>query len=223
MHGQLTLQGASGTPAAPASATLLKELLRQRHLKYETFCAAYERTAAQITADNVPPSRAQFYRWTSGQLKGGMPYPDACRVLESMFLPWTVAELFSPYQPYDPAAIPEWARESIAREHPETLPQHLYQVAEIEAAKRYTAAHPTPPPPPTDNPRDYLHILAIDAWQALSCHQPAPHLDPLFLVQEMTDVFGTGSAGTSPVEQLIDDWYDLARRAASTSTTSTTS
>jgi hypothetical protein len=79
--------------------TLLKELLRQRHLKYETFRAEYERTAAQIAADGVAPSKAQYYRWLSGQLRGGMPYPDACRVLEGMFPPWTAADPFGPYQP----------------------------------------------------------------------------------------------------------------------------
>jgi len=79
--------------------TLLKELLRQRHLKYETFRAEYERTAAQIAPDDVAPSKAQFYRWLSGQLRSGLPYPDACRVLESMFPPWTAADLFGPYEP----------------------------------------------------------------------------------------------------------------------------
>jgi hypothetical protein len=79
--------------------TLLKELLRARHLKYETFRAEYERTAAQIAADGVAPSKAQYYRWLSGQLRGGMPYPDACRVLESMFPPWKAVDLFGPYQP----------------------------------------------------------------------------------------------------------------------------
>src|SRR5690242_3882686 len=83
--------------------TLLKELLRQRHLKYETFRAEYEKTAAEIAADGVAPSRAQYYRWLSGQLRGGMPYPDACRVLESMFSPWKAADLFGPYQPGLPA------------------------------------------------------------------------------------------------------------------------
>lgn len=79
--------------------TLLKELLRQRHLKYETFRTEYERTAAKIAADGVAPSKAQYYRWLSGQLRGGIPYPDACRVLESMFSPWTVADLFGPFVP----------------------------------------------------------------------------------------------------------------------------
>jgi hypothetical protein len=79
--------------------TLLKELLRQRHLKYETFRVEYERVAGQIAADGVAPSKAQYYRWLSGQLRGGLPYPDACRVLESMFSPWKAADLLGPYRP----------------------------------------------------------------------------------------------------------------------------
>ena len=78
--------------------TLLKELLRRRHLKYETFRAEYEKVAAQIAPEDIPPSKAQYYRWLSGQLKGGVPYPDACRVLECMFSPWKAADLFGPYQ-----------------------------------------------------------------------------------------------------------------------------
>lgn len=81
------------------NTTLLKELLRQRHLKYETFRAEYEKVAVQVGADGVAPSRAQYYRWLSGQLRGGMPYPDACRVLEAMFPPWKAADLFGPCQP----------------------------------------------------------------------------------------------------------------------------
>jgi len=64
---------------------------------------------------------------------------------------------------YD-SAVPEWARQSIARtarEHPENLPGQLSHVAEIEAAKRYTAEHPAPPPPPPDNPRDFLHLVRV--------------------------------------------------------------
>src|SRR5262249_21342327 len=83
-----------------ASPTLLKVLLRKRHLqKYETFRTEYEKVALQVAPDDVAPSKAQYYRWLSGQLKGGIPYPDACRVLEAMFHPWTAADLFSPYAP----------------------------------------------------------------------------------------------------------------------------
>ena len=62
---------------------------------------------------------------------------------------------------------------------------------------------------PPDNPRDFLHLLAIEAWQAITRRRPAPDMDPAILFQEMIDAFGTGS-GISPVERLIDDWYELA-------------
>lgn len=79
--------------------TLLKELLTHRHLqRYETFAAEYERVAAQLAPDfqHTAPSKAQYFRWLNGQLKGGTPYPDACRVLEGMLPPWTADDLFGP-------------------------------------------------------------------------------------------------------------------------------
>jgi hypothetical protein len=79
--------------------TLLKVLLTQQHLqRYETFRAEYDRIASQLAPElrHTAPSRAQYYRWLTGQLKGGTPYPDACRVLEGMFPPWTASELFAP-------------------------------------------------------------------------------------------------------------------------------
>ena len=39
------------------------------------------------------PSRAQFYRWLSGELVG-LPYTDHCRILEKMFPGWKVDQLF---------------------------------------------------------------------------------------------------------------------------------
>ena len=80
-------------------STLLKTLLIQRHLqRYESFRAEYERLAADIRPglQGSAPSRAQYFRWLSGELKGGLPYPDACRVLEGMFPPWTASDLFAP-------------------------------------------------------------------------------------------------------------------------------
>ncbi len=103
MQGQLTLRGIPDTPiqaasrSAPAVAqTLLKELVRERHWRYETFRAQYEKAGVRVGADGTAPSQAQYYRWIAGQLKGGLPYPDACRVLEAMFEPWKAAELFGP-------------------------------------------------------------------------------------------------------------------------------
>jgi DNA-binding transcriptional regulator YiaG len=98
--------GHQPAPAQPASSpvpgvsqTLLKELVRERHLTYEAFSAEYEKAAAGLTADTGAPSRATYWRWLSGQLKGRTPYPGACRVLEAMFAPWKAADLFGPYQP----------------------------------------------------------------------------------------------------------------------------
>jgi hypothetical protein len=79
--------------------TLLKVLLTERHWqRYETFRTEYERAAAQLAPElrHTAPSRAQYFRWLTGQLKGGTPYPDACRVLEGMLPPWTADDLFSP-------------------------------------------------------------------------------------------------------------------------------
>src|SRR5262249_30357426 len=39
------------------------------------------------------PSRAQFHRWLSGELKG-LPYGDHCRILEKMFPGWSADQLF---------------------------------------------------------------------------------------------------------------------------------
>jgi DNA-binding transcriptional regulator YiaG len=91
-------QPAPGSVSA-AGGTLLRELVRERHLTYEAFSAEYEKAAVGLTAGTGAPSRATYWRWLSGQLKDRTPYPGACRVLEAMFAPWTAAELFGPYQP----------------------------------------------------------------------------------------------------------------------------
>lgn len=88
-----------------ADTTLLKTLIKQQHLKYETFCREYEEVALQVAPDDIPPSKAQYYRWLSGQLKDGVPYPNACRVLEAMFPPWTITDLFGPYVPTQHAVV----------------------------------------------------------------------------------------------------------------------
>jgi hypothetical protein len=112
---------------------------------------------------------------------------------------------------YDPSVLPEWARETIAqiaREHPENLAHHLDQVAEIEAAGR-RAAENSPPPP--DNPRDLLHLSAIQTWQALAGGRPAPDLDPADLEQAIYEAFVT-SDSWHPVDQLCERWLDLGRQ-----------
>jgi hypothetical protein len=73
--------------------TLLWALVKRRHLKYESFRGEYTKMTIDIAPDDRAPSRAQYYRWLSGQLKGGTP----CRVLEAMFPPWTATDLFGPF------------------------------------------------------------------------------------------------------------------------------
>jgi hypothetical protein len=75
---------------------VLKVLLQHRHLQtYRAFCREYDRVAAVIdpTLRGGWPSKAQFYRWLSGDLVG-LPFPDHCRILEGMLSGWTVDQLF---------------------------------------------------------------------------------------------------------------------------------
>ena len=109
---------------------------------------------------------------------------------------------------YDPSAVPEWARETIAqiaREHPEDLAYHLGHVAEIEAAKQHATGHP---PPPTE-PRDLLHLSAIRTWQALAGDLPVPDLDP-DLEQAIYEAFVTSDG--HQVDQFCEDWLEQARQ-----------
>ncbi|HXT44800.1 MAG TPA: hypothetical protein VN748_11925 [Pseudonocardiaceae bacterium] len=74
-------------------------LLQQRHLQtHRAFCREYDRVAAKAdpTLRGGWPSKAQFYRWLSGELVG-VPYPDHCRILEKMFPDWKVDQLFQLY------------------------------------------------------------------------------------------------------------------------------
>jgi hypothetical protein len=75
---------------------VLKALLQQRHMQtHSAFCREYDKVAADVdrTLKGGWPSRAQFYRWLSGDLIG-LPYADHCRILEKMFPGWNVAQLF---------------------------------------------------------------------------------------------------------------------------------
>lgn len=78
-----------------STSTLFGDLVGREHLRYETFAAEYAKIAAEVARGSAAPSRAQFYRWLSGNVKR-VPYPDACRVLEVMFPPFTAEDLFSP-------------------------------------------------------------------------------------------------------------------------------
>lgn len=78
---------------------LLKVLLKARHLHvYSSFAREYRKVASKIDRELAAtgPSKAQFYRWISGDLIN-MPHSQHCRVLETMFPDWSVEQLFQPY------------------------------------------------------------------------------------------------------------------------------
>jgi hypothetical protein len=78
-------------------STVLKELLRQRHWQtYSTFRRQYDQAARTVDPVLVGrwPSRGQFARWLSGDIKG-LPHPDHCRVLEAMFPGLSVQQMFT--------------------------------------------------------------------------------------------------------------------------------
>ncbi|MCK2257046.1 DUF5919 domain-containing protein [Crossiella sp. S99.1] len=80
-------------------ANLLKTLLRQRHLQaYSAFCREYDKVALKTepVLKGRWPSKAQFYRWLSGELIS-LPHADHCRILEAMLPPHGVEALFAPY------------------------------------------------------------------------------------------------------------------------------
>src|SRR5262249_54443238 len=78
--------------------TLLAVLLDRRGLgRYGSFAPAYEKAAGAIdpSLSHSAPSRAQFYRWTKGGLRG-LPYTGHCRVLEHMLKGYSAAQLLQP-------------------------------------------------------------------------------------------------------------------------------
>jgi hypothetical protein len=78
--------------------TLLAVLLEGKGLqRYGTFRAAYEKAARAVDRNlgGTAPSRAQFHRWITGDLRG-LPYPDHCRVLEHLLTGYAADQLFAP-------------------------------------------------------------------------------------------------------------------------------
>jgi hypothetical protein len=89
----------------PTQPVRLKLLLQERHWQtYGTFRREYDRAANSVDPElsGGAPSRAQLYRWLSGDMKG-LPYPYHCRVLEKMFPGWSAAQLFEPCSPQQDA------------------------------------------------------------------------------------------------------------------------
>lgn len=75
----------------------LKALLRARHMHgYSEFVAEYRRHAKALDLPVIPepPTKAHYYKWVAGQVKG-LPRGPHCLVLEHMFPGWTVERLFA--------------------------------------------------------------------------------------------------------------------------------
>jgi hypothetical protein len=83
----------------PASdATQLAALARMHNWhRFGVFKVEYERAARALDRSLVAsvPSRAQWHRWLSGDLRR-LPYVDHCRVLEAMFPGWSSEQLLGP-------------------------------------------------------------------------------------------------------------------------------
>ncbi len=97
--------------------TTLRALLRQRRWSYSAFCTEYDKAARTLDPKlkGSWPSRAQFHRWMTGDLRG-LPRPDACRVLEAMFPAWTVEQLLSPCSDEQLARIVRQTRAAVDQE-----------------------------------------------------------------------------------------------------------
>jgi hypothetical protein len=126
---------------ATSKPIVLKVLLQHRHLQtHSAFCREYEKVAAEVDPKlrGGWPSKAQFYRWLSGDLIG-LPYADHCRILEGMFPGWKVDQLFEvhnggiefiPEPPMLPTHTP-----SAIRPIPPTAPTNV--VGEIQPASEH--------------------------------------------------------------------------------------
>ncbi len=81
-----------------AHPTVLAVLLEDRGLhRYGSFSAAYQKAAGGLDKQlaHSVPSRAQFHRWLTGELRG-LPYTDHCRVLEHMLPGYSTQQLLAP-------------------------------------------------------------------------------------------------------------------------------
>ena len=88
-----------------------------RSWSYSAFCTEYDKAARTIDPGlkGSWPSRAQFHRWLSGDLRG-LPYPDACRVLEAIFPGWTAEQLLAPCSDQQLARFARQTRDALDQE-----------------------------------------------------------------------------------------------------------
>ncbi|GGM60000.1 hypothetical protein GCM10012275_33910 [Longimycelium tulufanense] len=78
---------------SPVPRTRVEQLVRQRRLTTQEFCAEF-RAASQQIGRTMAVSERHASRWLAGRL-GGLPHPATCRVLEHMFAE-PAEELFGP-------------------------------------------------------------------------------------------------------------------------------
>lgn len=132
--------------------TLLKVLLRARHWqKHSTFAREWDKIAQSVdpTLVGTWPRHAQFYRWLRGELRE-LPYPDACRVLESMFPDHSVKSLFEPCPPDEVDELLKKDDKKITKSNHQT-PLEEARISDIwprtnqevldDLVKRVTSAH----------------------------------------------------------------------------------
>jgi hypothetical protein len=123
--------------------TLLAVLLEDKGLhRYGTFRAAYEKAARSLDRhlDGSAPSRAQFHRWLTGDLRR-LPYTDHCRVLEQMLTGYSAGQLF---QPTPDGGTPATARGAPGSGQELTRAAGMADVAAVFASRSDFAANVEP-------------------------------------------------------------------------------
>ncbi|MFG2964921.1 MULTISPECIES: DNA-binding protein [unclassified Streptomyces] len=78
--------------------TLLAELCERDNLTYRRFDRLFTKTGVRLfghNPDNPTCGETQFRRWTGGKLTG-LPGPETCQILESIWSGYTAEQLFGP-------------------------------------------------------------------------------------------------------------------------------
>lgn len=117
----IALEPMTEDAAMSAQAPRLRVLLQLKHWQnHRTFSREYDKAARSVDPllRGTAPSRAQLYRWLSGELKG-LPYGDHCRILEKMFPEWSAAQLFEMIPVAETASF-MMTRSSAPEHQPET-------------------------------------------------------------------------------------------------------
>jgi hypothetical protein len=140
--------------------------------EHRAFCREYDKIAHAVDRALVgsAPSKATFYRWLSGG-NSGLPYPAHCRILETMFRGWTVADLFGP-----------WDGRTVPGASPGTTAEHetATDLAGLAAVyiSRSEFAHELPPHALLD---DATTVHAVGLSLNVLCQQyPGSKLKSLF-------------------------------------------